>query len=171
MRKKHRWMPGMSSSVRRGWFWVGVWGPGHSSAMRRAATMYGQSCRLVGRGWVHPLGLGGAPSAGGAARPSTATGPWGSPRSAGSTWQGNTLTCQGPGCRCGWRAACPGTCVPTCLRCGGRPAPPPWRTCRGLGCVGGGRSRRGGGSRCRAPPSGQLVRGSWWRRGCSAGCT
>ena len=36
---------------------------------------------------------------------------------------------------------------------------------------GGGRSRRGGGSRCRAPPSGQLVCGSGCRRGCSADCT
>ena len=39
---------------------VGVWGPGHSSAMRRAATMYGQSCRVVGRGGVGPLRFGGA---------------------------------------------------------------------------------------------------------------
>ena len=32
---------------------MGVSGPGHSSAMRRAATMYGQGCRVVGRGeWV-----------------------------------------------------------------------------------------------------------------------
>ena len=30
----------------------------HSSAMRRAATMYGQSCRLVGRGGVGPLRFG-----------------------------------------------------------------------------------------------------------------
>ena len=43
-------------------------GARHSSAMRQAATMYGQSCRVVGRrgGWV-PCGSGGAPSAGGAA--------------------------------------------------------------------------------------------------------
>ena len=34
--------------------------PGHSSAMRRAATMYGQSCREVGRGAVGPLRFGGA---------------------------------------------------------------------------------------------------------------
>ena len=45
----------------------GVWGPGQSSAMRRAATMYGQSCRVVGvGGWV-PCGWVGPPSAGGAA--------------------------------------------------------------------------------------------------------
>ena len=50
----------MSSSVRWGFFWVGVWGPGHSSVMRRAATMYGQSCRVVGRGGVGPLRFGGA---------------------------------------------------------------------------------------------------------------
>ena len=36
---------------------------------------------------------------------------------------------------------------------------------------GGGRGRRGGGSWCRAPPSGQLVHGIGWRRGCSADCT
>ena len=36
---------------------------------------------------------------------------------------------------------------------------------------GGGCSRRGGGSRCRVPPSGLWVRGSWWWRGCSADCT
>ena len=36
----------------------GVWA-GHSSAMRRAATMYGQSCRVVGRGGVGPLRFGG----------------------------------------------------------------------------------------------------------------
>ena len=35
-----------------------------------------------------------------------------------------------------WRAACPRTCVPTCPRGGGRPARPPWCTCRGLGGVG-----------------------------------
>ena len=40
--------------------WVGVSGPGHSSVMRRAATMYGQSCRVVGRGGVGPLRFGGA---------------------------------------------------------------------------------------------------------------
>ena len=33
---------------------------------------------------------------------------------------------------------CPGTCVPTCSRGGGCPARPPWCTCRGLGCFGGG---------------------------------
>ena len=60
MRKKHRWMPGMSSSVRWGQFWVGVSGPGHRSAMRRVATMYGQSCRVLGRGGVGPLRFGGA---------------------------------------------------------------------------------------------------------------
>ena len=53
-------MPGMSFSVRWGQFWVGVSGPGHSSAMRRAATMYRQSCRVVGRGGVGPLRFGGA---------------------------------------------------------------------------------------------------------------
>ena len=97
--------------------------------------------RAVGRwgvgGWV-PCGLGGLPSAGGAAKPSTATGPWGSARSVGSTWRGNTSPYQGAGCRCGWRAACPRICVPTCPRYGGRPARPPWRTCRGVGCVGAG---------------------------------
>ena len=60
MLKKHRWMSGMSSSVRWGQFWVGVSGPGHSSAMRLAATMYGQSCRVPGRGGVGPLRFGGA---------------------------------------------------------------------------------------------------------------
>ena len=39
---------------------MGVSGPGHSSVMRRAATMYGQSCRVVGRGGVGPLRFGGA---------------------------------------------------------------------------------------------------------------
>ena len=39
---------------------MGVSGPGHSSAMRQAATMYGQSCRAVGRGGVGPLRFGGA---------------------------------------------------------------------------------------------------------------
>ena len=39
---------------------MGVSRPGHSSAMRRAATMYGQSCRVVGRGGVGPLWFGGA---------------------------------------------------------------------------------------------------------------
>ena len=52
-------MPGMSDSVRSGLSTEGVWGPGHSSAMRRAATMYGQSCRVVGRGGVGPLRFGG----------------------------------------------------------------------------------------------------------------
>ena len=55
-------MPGMSSSVRWGEFWVQVSGPGHSSAMRWAATMYGQSCRVVGRGGLGPLRFGGASS-------------------------------------------------------------------------------------------------------------
>ena len=49
-------------------FTVGVSGPGHSSVMRRAATMYGQSCRVVARGGVGPPAvLGGLPSARGAA--------------------------------------------------------------------------------------------------------
>ena len=39
---------------------MAVSGPGHSSGMRRAATMYGQSFREVGRGGVGPLRLGGA---------------------------------------------------------------------------------------------------------------
>ena len=59
----------------------------------------------------------------------------------------------------------------TCPRGGNCPARPPWCTCRGLGCVCGGGSWRGGGSRCRVPASGQLVRGSGWWRGCSADCT
>ena len=37
----------------------GVWAR-HSSAMRRAATMYGQSCRVLGRGGVGRLRLKGA---------------------------------------------------------------------------------------------------------------
>ena len=151
--------------------WVGVSGPGHSSTMRRACTMYGQSCRVVGRGRVGPLRFGGASLCWGRSVTVHATSPWGSPRSIGSTWRGNTSPYKGPGCRCGWRAACPRICVPRCPRCGGRPVRPPWRTCRGLGCVRGGCSRQGGGSRCRAPPSGQLVRGSGWPRGCSADCT
>ena len=60
MLKKHRWMPGMSSSVRWGWFWVGVSGHGHSRAISWAAIMYGQSCREVGRGVVGPMRFGGA---------------------------------------------------------------------------------------------------------------
>ena len=43
-----------------GVFLGGVSGPGHSSVMRRAATMYGHSCRVVGRGGVGPLRFGGA---------------------------------------------------------------------------------------------------------------
>ena len=39
---------------------MGVWGPGHSSAMRRAATIYGHSCGVVGRGGVGPLRFRGA---------------------------------------------------------------------------------------------------------------
>ena len=39
---------------------MGMSGPGHSSVMRRAATMYGQSCRVVGRRGVGPLRFGGA---------------------------------------------------------------------------------------------------------------
>ena len=38
---------------------MGVSGPGHSSAMRRGATMYGQSWGVVGRGVVGPLLFGG----------------------------------------------------------------------------------------------------------------
>ena len=93
-------------------------------------------------GWV-PCGLGGLPSARGAARPPTPTGPWGSPRSVGSTWRGNTSPYQGPGCRCAWRAACPGICVPTCPRCGGCRLVPPgvrveaWVLGGGGGVVGG----------------------------------
>ena len=34
---------------------MGVSGPGHSSVMRRAATIDGHSCRVVGRGGVDPL--------------------------------------------------------------------------------------------------------------------
>ena len=34
--------------------------PGHSSTMRRAGTMYGQRCRVGGRGGVGPLRFGGA---------------------------------------------------------------------------------------------------------------
>ena len=40
----------------------------------------------------------------------------------------------------------------------------------GPGLCGGGPGWRGGGSRCRVPPSGQLVRGSGWWRGCSVCC-
>ena len=39
---------------------MGVSEPGHSSAMRHAATMYGQSCTEVGRGGVGPLRFRGA---------------------------------------------------------------------------------------------------------------
>ena len=39
---------------------MGVSGPGYSSAMGPAATMYGQSCRVIGRGGVGPLRFGGA---------------------------------------------------------------------------------------------------------------
>ena len=117
---------------------MGVWGPGHSSAMRRAATMYGHSCGVVGRGGVGPSRFRGASLCWGRSVTPTPIGPWSSPRSVGSTWRGNTLPYQRPGSRCGWRAACPGMRVPTCPRCGGRPGRPPWRTCRGLGCVGGG---------------------------------
>ena len=38
-------------------------------------------------------------------------------------------------------------------------------------CGGGGRSRRGGGSRCPVPPFGQLVRGTRWCRRCRVCCT
>ena len=53
-------MPSMLSSVRWGWCWVGVFGHGHSRVMRRAATMNGQSCMVVGRGGVGPVRFGGA---------------------------------------------------------------------------------------------------------------
>ena len=39
---------------------MGVSEPGNSSVMRRAATMYGHSCRVVGRGGVGLLRFGGA---------------------------------------------------------------------------------------------------------------
>ena len=59
---------GHVSSVRWEYFWVGVSGPGHSSAMRRAATMYGQSCKVVERGGVGHLRFGGASTTGSARR-------------------------------------------------------------------------------------------------------
>ena len=39
---------------------MGVSGPGHSRVMRRAATMYGQSCIVMGRGGVVPVRFRGA---------------------------------------------------------------------------------------------------------------
>ena len=53
-------MLGMSSSVRWGWFWVGVSGPGHSRVMRGAAIMYGQSSMMMGRRGVGPVRFWGA---------------------------------------------------------------------------------------------------------------
>ena len=90
MLKKHRWMPGMSSSVRWGQLLVGVSGPGHSCTRRRVATMYGHSCRVVWRGGLGHLRFGGASLCWG--RSVTFHGPWGSPRSIGSTWQA-TFSC------------------------------------------------------------------------------
>ena len=60
----------------------------------------------------------------------------GSARIRESIWQGSTSTCQRPGCRCGRRAASPGTCAPRCPGCGGHQACPPRCTCRGRRCAG-----------------------------------
>ena len=138
MQKKHRWMPGMSSSVRPGQFWVGVSEPGHSSAMRRAATMYGQSCRVVGRAGVGPLRFWGASLCWGRSVTTHTHRSVGIPQVRWIHLARQYITLQRPGCCCGWRAACPGICVHTCPRCGGRPGRPPSRTCRGPGCLGGG---------------------------------
>ena len=60
MEKKHCWMPGMSSAVSRGQFWMGVSGPGHSKVIRRAATMYRQSCMVKGGWGIGPVQFRGA---------------------------------------------------------------------------------------------------------------
>ena len=90
--------------------------------------MYGQSCRGEGRGGVGPLRFGGASLCG------RGCVTFGSPPLRGDP--------PGPLGSLGKQyialAACPGTCVPTCPRGGGRQARPPWCMCRGLGCVGGG---------------------------------
>ena len=165
-------MPGMVSSVRWGQFWDGVSGPGHSSAMRRAATMYGQNCRVVGRGGVGPLRFGGDSLCWGRSvtfHSQRSVGipqvrwvhlprqqialprPWLPLRMEGSV--SRNLCSQVPQM---WGSSGSSSLV--------------YVSGPGL-CGGGGRSQRGGGSWCRVPPSGQSVRGSGCWRGFSAYCT
>ena len=59
----------------------------------------------------------------------------GSARTEGPSWQGSTLPCQGPSCRCRWSAASPGIVAPKCPECGDRQARPPWCICQGRGCM------------------------------------
>ena len=70
--------------------------------------MYGQSCRVVGRGGVGPLRFGGASLCWGRSVTTHTDRSVGITSSVGSTWRGNTSPYQGPGSCCGWRAACPG---------------------------------------------------------------
>ena len=117
--------------------------------------MYGQSCRVVGRGGVGPLRFGGASLCWGRSVTTHTHRSVGIPQ---VRWihlarQSNALPRP-------WLLLRMESSVSSDLRSHvpkmwGRPGRPPWGTCRGLGCVGGGRSRRGGGSRCRVPPSGQ----------------
>ena len=135
--------------------------------------MYGQSCRVVGRGGVGPLRFGGASLC------------WGrrvtfhSHRSDGIPqirWEGHFARQYIALPRPWWPLRMESS-VSRDLRSN---VPHRWGSSgsftlvyvSGPGLCGrGGRSRRGGGSRCLAPPSCQLVRGSGWWRGCSAYCT
>ena len=155
---------------------MAVSGPGHSRAMRRAATMYRQSWGVVGRGGGgSPAVRGGLPLLGAQRdfpQPLVCgdlpgpLGPLGKaihrPAKAQVTAAEGEQHVQGlalprapdvgvlrlvlPGVRAGARV----------VRGGGG---------------GGGRSQRGGGSRCRVLPSGRFVRGSAWWKGCSVCCT
>ena len=133
--------------------------------------MYGQSCRVVGRGGVGPLRFGGASLCWG--RSVTLQSHWsmGIPQDRWVHLARQYIALPRP-----WLPLQMESSMSKDLRChvlqmwGSSDSSPRAYVSR-RGFCGGGRSRRGGGSRCRAPPSGQLVRGrGWWRR-CSADCT
>ena len=158
----------LPTSMRWGYFWVGVCGPGHSRVMSRAATMYGQSCMVVERSGVGPVRLLGA-----------------------SLRWGRRVTfhvnCSWEICQVRWvhlarqYIALPRSWLrlrmeSTVSRDLRSHVPQVWgssgSSClvyvSGPGlCGGGGLSRRGGGSRCCGPSTCRLVRGIGWWRGCS----
>ena len=112
--------------------------------MTRAATMYGQSCRVVGRREVGPLQFGGASLC------------WGrsvtlqSHRSVGISqvcWvylARQYIVLLRPWLPLRMESSASRTCVPTCPRCGGPQAQPPCCKCRGPRCAGGGGGVVGG---------------------------
>ena len=100
--------------------------------------MYGQSCRVVGRGGVGPLRFGGASLCWGRSVTTHTN------RSVGILqvrWvhlARQYIALPRPWLPLQMESSSSRDLRPACPRCGGHPGRPPWRTCRGLGCVGGG---------------------------------